>query len=462
MKHLICIKHRFQKLQVAFIMLSFSFLMFSCATLDPQKVDVELPKTAPISKITTYTNPLSDLGLMTEIYDVDVLKIQSTPINDKTGASGPTGGEIPRDITEMLKSSLNSIGGRIIYIPYDPTFIQYQAATGYSQFEGKLIPDVILSGGITEFDRALEVRGGNTDVAGEKSISMIPDFFQGKNIGARYGGSGKTGLARITLDFNLLNFQTMSGIARMNTVNSMEVGKALKGKELSVSLFGITFGRKGTIRKVQGRHEAVRILVELSMIQIVGKYNALPYWRLLGDDVLEDKEVISALSKYYYNLNETEVISSVQEWLFLHGYGVSITGVLDDSTKNALQQCDNSYSPENNKIGLEIFQKVYITIPINEGTLARRNMLNDFYEQQQIALMENSAEPSHDYQETQVQESTDLVQESAEPVQEGTALDTHEKAVLDEQQISSAESEERKIIRKKKTSIGRFLTDDEW
>ncbi len=89
-------------------------------------------------------------------------------------------------------------------------------------------------------------------------------------------------------------------------------------------------------------------------------------------------------------------------------------------------------------------------------------MLNDFYEQQQIALMENSAEPSHDYQETQVQESTDLVQESAEPVQEGTALDTHEKAVLDEQQISSAESEERKIIRKKKTSIGRFLTDDEW
>ena len=61
----------------------------------------------------------------------------------------------------------------------------------------------------------------------------------------QYGGNAKAGLARITLDFNLLDFKRMIGIPKMNTTNSMEVGKALKGKELGVSIFGLSFGRKG-------------------------------------------------------------------------------------------------------------------------------------------------------------------------------------------------------------------------
>ena len=298
-----------RKIKLVFTVLSISCFAFSCATLDPQKVDVELPETEPAKKITRYYSVLDDLGLMTEIYDINEMKIQCVSIDDKTGASRSTQGEIPARITEMVKSTLNSIGGKIIYIPYDPEFIQNQKASGYAQFNEKLTaPQVILTGGITEFDRGLETRGGNTDIAGQKNIAAIPEWVQGSNVGLQYGGNAKSGLARITLDFNLLDFTKMIGIAKMNTVNSMEVGKAMKGKELAVSILGISFGRKGTIRKVQGRHEAVRLLVELSMVQIVGKYRALPYWRLLGDDAIEDKVVIHKLEKYYNKLTESKRI----------------------------------------------------------------------------------------------------------------------------------------------------------
>ncbi len=121
-------------MQIVLIIMSFSLLLASCASMDPAKVDVELKTAPPTSQITSFTQALADLGLMTEIYNVDVVKIQSNPIGDNTGTAGATGGEIPRDITEMLKSTLNSIGGNVIFIPYDPSFIQNQMVTGYSKF----------------------------------------------------------------------------------------------------------------------------------------------------------------------------------------------------------------------------------------------------------------------------------------------------------------------------------------
>lgn len=353
---------------------SFLCLQLSCAALDPREADVKLKKSLPKMKITNYTQALNDLGLMTEIYGAPALRIQSNPIGDNTGTSMATGGEIPRDITEMMKSSLNAIGGKVIFIPYDPAFMQNQMMTGYSSFGNKTVPDVILSGGITEFDRGLVTRGKNTDVSLGGEISNLPAGFPSNDLGLRYGHAQKTGLARITLDFNLLDFQTMTGIPKMNTVNSMTVHKALKDQELGISLFGQSFGGKGSIKKVQGRHAAVRLLVELSMIQIVGKHLKLPYWRLLGEDAKPDKFVMDQITQYYRCLSDGETIAVVQEWLYLYGFDVDITAELDEPTKNALELVQklrasgktqfHMNDPKKKRINFETFTYLYLHIPI--------------------------------------------------------------------------------------------------
>lgn len=463
MKHIFWNKQACRKMRIVLVIMSFSLLLVSCASMDPANIDVELKTAPPTSQVTSFTQALADLGLMTEIYNVDVVKIQSNPIGDNTGTSGATGGEIPRDITEMIKSSLNSIGGNVLFIPYDPSFIQNQMVTGYSSFDEKEIPDVVISGGITEFDRGLETRGDGTDVSAGAEFTGLPSYLPSKEIKLRYGDTGKTGLASITLDFNLLNFKTMAGIPRMNTVNSMKVSKAMGEKELGISLFGQTFGRKGSVKKVQGRHAAVRLLVELSMIQIVGKYNGLPYWRLLGEDAEPDKDVESAIKKFYYRLSDPERIFKAQEWLYLHGHEIQLNGVMDQATMAAIQKLDGSYKP-GSQIDENLFLKIYVSIPIKESTLGRRQYLTKLMGQEPAAAQTSAAPQPQSTPQVQAQASPQVqAQAQAAPAAaKQQAASAPPAAAAKQQQAAPAPKAAAVSSVKKKSSIGKILTDDEW
>ncbi len=368
-------------------------VLSSCAEMNPKNVDIQLEKSAPEVKITNYTQALSDLGLMSEIYDTGLMKVQSQDIADETGTSATTGGEIQRNITEIMKSTLNSIGGNIRFIEYNPSYIQNQMVSGYSGFENKAIPDVVITGGITEFDRGLETRGDGTNLDVEADFGGAPKWFPSETAGASYGDNTKTGKARITLDFNLKDFQTLAGIPRMSTTNSMEVYKGMREEEVGITLFGPTFGLKGSIKRVQGRHEAVRVLVQVSMLQMIGKYLALPYWRLMGDDASPDKTVLDSISETYHRMGREDRIGAVQQWLTLHGYDVSINNRMDSKTVAALQKFDPVLGAANPAgISEELFSKIYLSIPVTREALGKRKRLNEYFvKMQQQAAQEPTA-----------------------------------------------------------------------
>lgn len=374
------------KIVVNCVLLGLAFvLVSSCGDMNPKNVNVELQKSAPVEKVTSYSQALVDLGLMSQIYDTGLMKVQSQDIADETGTSVTTGGEIQRNVTEIMKSTLNNIGGNVIFIEYNPSYIQNQMVSGYSSFDNKAIPDVVITGGITEFDRGLETRGDNTNVDVEAEFGGAPKWFPSETAGISYGDSSKTGKARITLDFNLKDFQSLAGIPRMTTTNSMEVYKGLREEEVGITLFGPTFGLKGSIKKVQGRHEAVRVLVQVSMIQMIGKYLALPYWRLLGDDVQPDKVVLDSISATYYRMGREDRIGAVQQWLILHGFDVVINNRLDSKTLAALQSFDPSFAGDEKGISEAVFSKLYLTIPVNREVLSRRTKINDYFAKQMKA-----------------------------------------------------------------------------
>ena len=355
-------------------------MFISCSGMDPRDVDVDLEKSAPEAKITNYTQALSELGRMSEIFATGVVRIQCSDIADNTGTSMTTGGEIQKNITEIMKSTLNSMGGNIVFIEYDPSFIQNQMVTGYSNFEAKVIPDVVITGGITEFDRGLESRDTGVDAAGSATVSGMPGWVPSDEIGINYGNTGKTGKARITLDFNMKDFTTLAGVPKMTTTNSMEVHKAVKQKEVGITLFGPTFGLKGAIKKVQGRHEAVRLLVQVSMIQMVGKYLAIPYWRLLGEDTLPDPIVIESIIANYYALDATTRIALAQQWMKIHGYDVDLTGRIDAKTQAAMQKFNPAWTG-GSEISEKDFVDLYISMPFDAAALGRRNALNNLISQ---------------------------------------------------------------------------------
>lgn len=389
----------------------------SCAEMNPKNVDIELEKSAPVVKVTNYTQALTDLGLMSEIYDTGLMKVQSQDIADETGTSATTGGEIQRNVTEIMKSTLNSIGGNIRFIEYNPSYIQNQMVSGYSGFENKAIPDVVITGGITEFDRGLETRGDGTNLDVEADFGGAPKWFPSETAGVSYGDTSKTGKARITLDFNLKDFQTLAGIPRMSTTNSMEVYKGLKEEELGITLFGPTFGLKGQIKKVQGRHEAVRVLVQVSMIQMIGKYLALPYWRLMGDDVTPDKTVLDSIAETYHRMGREDRVGAVQQWLTLHGYDVSVNNRMDSKTVAALQKFDPALgSADPNGISEQLFTKLYLSIPVTREALGKRKRLNDYFAKMQQQAAQETVQQAAKAEKRQSKAAA-VAQQQAEPVQ---------------------------------------------
>ncbi len=343
------------------------FISFITACSNPQKVDITLKQSEPTEKTTSLTQAVYDLGLMTEIYDTDKLFIMARSIVDNTGSSLATGAEIPRDITEMLKSTLNAFGGNIRYIPYDPDFILNSANTGYSGFNAKAMPDVVVSGGITEFDRGLDTRGKGLDVSLEGSVD-------GEAVGLDFASQEKTSTASITLDFNLIDFETLAGIPRIQAINNIKVYKGMAEDSLGFSISGNAIGLQGSVKKVQGRHAAIRILVQTSMLQLIGKHLGLPYWQLIPG-AKQDPVVMGKIRLAYSEFDEKARITEIQKLLALHNYEIAITGLLDDDTIRAVDDYALKAGIESAGINEELYVSLYTSVPITLASLKKQRLL---------------------------------------------------------------------------------------
>lgn len=390
--------------------------------------------------MTSFDKALSDLGKMTTLFGNGV-RIQSQNISDKTGSPGSSG--IPKDITEMTKSALNSIGGEVVYIPYNPSYLNNQMLTGYSSFENKWIPDVILSGGITEYDKNIEVRSSGTDASVETApFNVNESFVPDDIIDFGYYSSNKSERSRITLDFNMVDFQTLTGVAKVQTTNTILVQKAVADKELAFSLFGPTFGLEGSVTKVQGKHAAIRLLVQLSVIQMVGKYLALPYWKLLPD-AEPDQDVVDKVVRNQIGLSDADKIRTTQVSLFFLGHDVEIDGILGDKTIEALMLYEPTFDPSINTITTSTHLKVWSLLGENlDKGLERQALLTRLIQEQQ------SQEVVPEYSESELPEEPASQMSQPPPPQESQAA---APAPMDDRPVRSAPPtpEEQQEIRDK-------------
>ena len=229
----------------------------------------------------------------------------------------------------------------------------------------------------------------------------------------------------------------------------MVVHKALANEEFAVSIFGPTFGRKGSIKKVQGRHNVVRLLVQASMIQLIGKYLGLPYWKLL-DGAMADKVVLGRLTKRFYRMTEQEKVLSAQEWLFLHGHNVNPTGKLDAQTKKALKKY-KEFDPSKTSIDLDTFLRLYIDIPCNAKTLGRREKFARLHIEQP-SLTAHTADPAQKYVKSQKEAAAPPVK-----AEQRAVAAPPERAVT----VTKRKTEQKNTVRGN-SGIGRMLSDDEW
>jgi hypothetical protein len=328
----------FARFKRGFLVLAAGTLLAGCATTENTLGDADrllaerdAAKKLPTANLSSYAVSLSRFGRMLDIYkDGDpVVYMQTRSILDATNLSNPlVGSEIPGDITEMVRTAVNRIGARIVYVPYHPDYLISQAQLG-AKF-GVTMPDFLITGALTEFDRALSGAG--------RSNSASLDFGKGKGETALGADVKRTAiLSALALDLNLVSFSTQQMVPRIQASNVIKVLNFTAEDNASIGFYGDSFGFKLEGRYLQGRHSAIRTLVDLSVLELMGKATNTPYWRCIPNGV-PDPVVIDNMRTSFEGLTPELRIGLVQVMLRKYGQNVAVNQKLDEPTREAVRE----------------------------------------------------------------------------------------------------------------------------
>ncbi len=319
----------------------------------------------PRALVSRYARSLDSFGRLLEIYRSSgkAVYVQTRTISDSTGLSHPlVGSELPNDITEMVRSAINRIGERVIYVPFHPDYVFAQAQQGAKM--QLTLPNVLITGAITEFDRALSSAGkgnnANLSVGGGRGQSDIA-----------LERKATSTLSDLSLDLNLVDFDRQIMIPKMQAANTIRVLNETYENSFDFAIYGSGFGITSNTRYLQGRHSAIRLLVDLSVLEILGRYMAVPYWRCIPG-ARPDPVVLQTVAKRYQGADRTTKVKWLQDTLKDYGFDIKPNGVLDDRTRLALEEIASrlDFQRRGDPLDPGLFVDLFVNIPLGRNPRA--------------------------------------------------------------------------------------------
>lgn len=307
-----------------------------CAT-DPQRaIDVAKPKSLPARNLTNFSESLRCMDRLMLQYGRSEMVITSAGIPDETAA-------IAAGTKDMLISAISRMSRKsdaFTFVDYDSTQVDVHELQGLAGFdEDFVIPDFYIRGAITQLDDA--VLGETADATvGFKDVEIDED---GNEI-VKDNGVGALGafvdadqnVAVVSLDLNVGDLTTRQIIPGISAHNSIAVSQTSLSGGLSGSIYKLGAGFNVNMNRSEGLHQAVRTLIELSTIEVLGKLAEVPFWRCLQIDHT-NPTVVAEAQDWFDDMDEDEQIAFVQNALATNGtYAGDVTSVMDGATKDAI------------------------------------------------------------------------------------------------------------------------------
>lgn len=310
------------------------FTALLCASLigcAPVKQDVkeELPKLikapeeAPRRTITNFSSALrcmDNLMISYGVYDVSMLveDIRDSTDNVKVGAKDM----LISAISEMTRRS-HAI--RLIAYGNDSGNLVSFLATANQTTPYAVIPQYDIRGSISQLDQSVAAK----DIAAGLNISEVG-----------IGGAQTANASVMALDLAVINtkdYSVIPGVVSKNTIVIFKEGKGVDS-DASIGKFGVNFSMNLT--RSEGDAQALRNLIELASVELVGKLTKTPYWSCLGIDP-EKIEIQNELHDWYYNLvADQQIVQYFQLHLANRGY---YNGGVDGRYSPELTQAIKSY-----------------------------------------------------------------------------------------------------------------------
>lgn len=292
-----------------------TFAVSACST-DPLRDQVlaesttmrQSSKQAPAKTVTSFTDGLRCMDNLMLLHGVKGIPVLVEDIADSTR-------KVNAGAKDMLISAISEMTRRsdgvrlIAYGPDASNLTNMMASTLLSPGSGvlsfSLKPSYAIRGSITQLDENL-VRDRN-----QGGIQFGP-------VGAGAAESASSSL--LGLDLNVISaadFTAVSGVSASNSLIILKQGKGFDA-DLLYKKFGVNF--EMNLERSEGQAQALRTLIQLAAIELIGKLTKVPYWRCVGLD-LSNAAVLQEARDWHYNLvRRGEIVPYVQRQLRQRGW----------------------------------------------------------------------------------------------------------------------------------------------
>lgn len=298
-------------------------LLAGCVA-DPPKPETATVATAvktPASKtVTNFTSALRCMDDLLLAYGKKDIVITTAGIPDSTGKvmAGT------KDMLHTAASKMSIKSKSLTFIDYDTTSTDllalFQDMQAAGAFQHKL-PNYYIRGAVTQLDEnALDAQAGGGIALPFLDLGMSRDQVS----------------SVVSIDMNMGETTTRMIMPGVNASNSLVVTRSGKSGEMGGKLGKVGFSFNMSLNKAEGLGSGVRALVELGMIELVGKLTGTPYWKCLEIDKT-NPVMIEQAREWYDGMTPQDRVKLVQRKLNGMGrYQGSVNGITSGELSGAI------------------------------------------------------------------------------------------------------------------------------
>lgn len=306
-------------------------MLAGCAQPNPQTGQVAAaPKTPAQKVLTSFTPALRCMDDLFLAYGKRDIVMTTAGIPDSTG-------KVMAGTKEMLISAVSkmSIKSRAIaFVDYDTErndllmlFQDIQAAGA----SNRRLPNYYIRGAITQLD--------DNALDSQQSVGLALPF-------ADIGLSRDQVVSMLSVDMNVGESTTRTILAGVNASNSMAIVRSGKAGEAGGKIGKAGINISMSLSQSEGAAAGARALIELGLIELMGKLTNVPYWKCLEIDKANPQMMQQAMD-WFDGMTEADRIKFVQRKLAGAGaFGGPVSGQMDRATTDAISR----YKAENGLI----------------------------------------------------------------------------------------------------------------
>jgi hypothetical protein len=327
------------------------------------------------NNITQYDDSLRQLGAMLEAYGCSKTLIQVRGIYNRTASE-----KLPADVSQLTITALNKIGKLVQVVDYDQDQLGIDLAIG-TQTMDRIIPDLALRGAITEFDKKIEKeRGVGVDLAAD---TFGIDSDTGADASYNTSSDGTT----TAMDFQLIDYKSQTLIPGVQAANRINVFNTTQGKGAKLSIIGSGAKIDARVKESQGLHASLRLLVELSITELIGKYHKVPYWRCLPN-ADPDLDMIRSYRNQIAQDGEHAVFI-LKELALAHGYAMDpLSNQLSEPEMQVLEKMRKNLGLALEISDVDCITELWLTLPLEPES---RRMHEIRFQRQQEEMAQQQA-----------------------------------------------------------------------